>query len=100
MISITVTFAGTEQDQNGMPEPYHHYYVAASENTPSTGYSTATICPTTARAPLPTSGPHMVSEGSATLALEKALNSLASLPQNEVLSESRGSLFKSPTTQK
>src|SRR5579864_5327014 len=79
-ISATATFAGITEDERGMPKPYHHYFITATEDVPS-GHSTATIVAIT-DAPMLADGSHLVRRGSTEVALADAINALGLLPEN------------------
>ena len=86
-ISSTVTFAGSKQDQFGMPDPYHHYFLSATEGQPGTGFSTVTIMPIT-KAPALPNAPNYTGRGSAESVLADAINALSELSQNKGLRQS------------
>lgn len=85
MIKAVVKFFGAEQDQFGMPVPYHSYLVVSSPwQTPNSGI--ASVVALSANAPL--SKPHFpVLQGGERAAFDAALQALASEPNNAGLTQ-------------
>lgn len=85
MIKAVVKFFGAEQDQFGMPVPYHSYLVVSSPwQTPDSGI--ASVVPLSANAPL--SKAHFpVLQGGERAAFEAALLALSSEPNNAGLTQ-------------
>lgn len=80
MIKAVVKFYGTQQDQFGMPVPYHSYLVVSSPwQTPDSGI--ASVVSLSPNAPL--SKPHFsVMRGGERAAIDAAIQALASEPKN------------------
>jgi hypothetical protein len=85
MIKAVVKFYGAQQDQFGMPVPYHCYLVVSSPwLTPDSGI--ASVVSLSANAPL--SKPHVpVMQGGERAAFDAALQALASEPNNAGLTQ-------------
>lgn len=91
MTSTTVTFVGNEHDDHGLPKPYCHYYIAASDNTPHLGHATATIVCLSSSPVLQHA--NIICQGPGSVALEIAILTLAALPENQPLRQSTGCVF-------
>lgn len=80
MIKAVVKFYGAQQDQFGMPIPYHSYLVVSSPwETPDAGV--ASVVSLSANAPL--SKQHfLVMKGGERAAFDTALQALAAEPSN------------------
>ncbi len=83
MIKAVVKFWGTEQDQFGMPKPYHSYLVVASPwQNPDSGI--ASVVPLSSAAPL--SKPHhLVLKGGERVAFDAAVSALKAETANKNL---------------
>lgn len=82
MITCTIAFYGSDNDDHGIPKPYHTYLIVASEwLTENSGI--ATIVPLT-EAPTPTDVHYPVQIGGPKSAIEKAIKAL------EAISDSSG----------
>ncbi|MBU3564187.1 hypothetical protein [Polynucleobacter sp. Tro8-14-1] len=80
MIKAVVKFFGAEQDQFGMPVPYHSYLVVSSP-WEMLGSGIASVVPLSENAPL--SKPHFpVLQGGERAALDVALQALSHEPKN------------------
>lgn len=85
MIKAVVKYWGAQQDQFGMPTPYHSYLVVSSPwQTPNSGI--ASIVPLSTGAPLPR--PHFsVLQGGERAAFDAALKALSTEPSNAGLTQ-------------
>lgn len=86
MIKANVKFFGNEQDEHGMPKPYHSYLVVASpwQHTDS-GVATAIPLSSDTSPPNP---PHkLILQGGPEKAYEEILSALRNLSQNRGLKE-------------
>jgi len=84
MIKAIIKFWGAEQDEYGMPIPYHSYLVVASP-WHSANDGVASVVPLSTGAPL--SKPHYpVLKGGERAAFDAAVAALKDEPQNEGLS--------------
>lgn len=86
MIKANVKFFGNQQNEYGMPNPYHSYLVISSPwQTDDSGVASAVPLSTDAPKPNP---PHkLVTSGGPQKAYEEMLDILRNLPQNKSLSE-------------
>lgn len=86
MIRCTLTFFGEELDGHGMPKPFHHYLILASQwQTESSAI--ASIVPISLRAPMPPKEHFVTEYGGPEAAVAAASEALARLPENRVLQQ-------------
>ena len=86
MIKANIKFFGTERDEDGMPKPYHSYFVVSSpwqQNDSGVASVIALSCDT----PIPNPPHKLVLNGGPGKAFEEILKLLRNIKQNKGLNE-------------
>lgn len=86
MIKANIKFFGDQQDEFGMPKPYHSYLVVASP-WQQVDSGVASAIPLSSDAPPPNPAHKLVLQGGPDAAYEEMLLVLRSLSQNKGLKE-------------
>lgn len=86
MIKANIKFFGGEQDEYGMPNPFHSYLVVSSP-WQQDGSGVASAIPLSSDAPAPNRPHKLVLAGGPEKAYEEMLSLLRGLEQNKGLSE-------------
>ena len=80
----TITFYGQQADAHGMPVPFHHYLVIATE-APYLGNGAVASITALTESAMPAQAVFPVKNATPGHAAEQAIHALESLPQNQAL---------------